>query len=298
MYDTPWAILESELTVLAARAALMFGDDQSPVAALPRGPRSAGGAVAVLPLYGVTSHRASMQSLLAGGTSIEGFTAQFRAAIGDPAVKAVVLDVNSPGGSVFGVQELAAEILASRGRKPIIAVANSMMASAAYWVASAADDITVTPSGEVGSIGVYALHLNESAALDAAGISPTLISAGRYKTEGNPFEPLNADARAAMQSRVDEYYGMFVAAVAQGRGTTPAEVRSGFGQGRVVGAREAVRLGMADRVGTLDATLARLGVSVPAGMLAQDATEAGSDIVSSVYDREVRELRARLLERI
>jgi len=170
----------------------------------------------------------------------------------------VVLDVDSPGGAVNGVEELADEMLRARGQKPVVAVANTLAASAAYWIATAADEVVVTPSGEVGSIGVFAVHEDFSAALEAAGIRVSLVSAGKYKMEGNPYEPLGDEGRAALQERVDDYYGMFVGAVARGRGVAAKDVREGFGQGRLVGARQAVELGMADRVATLDETLDRV----------------------------------------
>jgi len=110
----------------------------------------------------------------------------------------------------------------------------------------------VTPSGEVGSIGVFAIHQDMSAALDQLGVKITLIAAGKYKTEGNPFEPLGEEAMEAVQGRINDYYDMFTRAVARGRGVRQADVISGFGEGRVVGAEQAVRLGMADRVAPID----------------------------------------------
>jgi ClpP class serine protease len=139
----------------------------------------------------------------------------------------------------------------------VIAFANPMAASAAYWIGSQADELVVTPSGEVGSIGVLALHEDWSRAYDAAGVTPTFISAGKYKTDGNELEPLGEDAKAAIQARVDDYYSTFVKAVSRGRGIGAGEVRSGFGQGRLVGAAEAVKLGMADREGTLEDAISR-----------------------------------------
>jgi ClpP class serine protease len=93
------------------------------------------------------------------------------------------------------------------------------------------------------------------------GVKTTLISAGKYKTEGNPYEPLSDEARAAMQAMVDDYYGMFTRAVAKGRGVSVDAVRNGFGEGRMVSASQAVKNGMADRVATLDQVLASHGVS-------------------------------------
>ncbi len=176
----------------------------------------------------------------------------------DPAVSAVVLNFDSPGGSVSGVPELAGDILKSRGQKPVVAIANHLCASAAYWIATAADEMVCTPSSECGSVGVLSAHQDLSGALEQAGIKTTLISAGKYKTEGAPFGPLGEEALAAIQARVDDYYGMFTAAVAKGRGVPVAQVRSGFGEGRVVGAKEAVAQGMADRIDILEGVVAEL----------------------------------------
>ena len=231
----------------------------APISAASSGVKtSGGGGVAVLPLVGTIIPRADLFTEMSGGMSVQRFTRQFREALADHDVASIVIDVDSPGGQVSGVEELSREIFGARGQKPITAVANTLAASAAYWIATAADELVVTPSGEVGSIGVLAMHEDVSRWLDQEGIAINLISAGKYKTEGNPFEPLSEEARAAIQSRVDEYYTMFVDAVARNRGVKRADVRGGFGQGRVVGAKEAVALGMADRVATLDETVERM----------------------------------------
>jgi capsid assembly protease len=217
--------------------------------------------ISILGVLGVIAQRAAQVDDISGpgGTSVERLTQRFRAALADQAVRAIVLDIDSPGGGVYGVEELAEEIRAARGQKPIVAVANSLAASAAYWIASAADEVVVTPSGQVGSIGVYAAHEDISKFLENEGIKETLIFSGKYKVEGNPFEPLTDEARASIQKDVATYYGSFVRAVAKGRGASPAAVEKGFGQGRVVGAKEAVEEKMADRVETLDAAVRRVG---------------------------------------
>lgn len=216
------------------------------------------GSVAVIPVRGVISRRMNMMSEISGGTSIEQLTASFRQAVDDPGVKTILLDIDSPGGGVEGVPELAAEILAARQSKKVTAVADDMAASAAYWLASAANEICVTPSGSVGSIGVFAAHEDISKMMEFEGVNVSLISAGKYKTEANPYQPLSAEARASLQSQVDEFYGMFVKAVAKGRNTTQTSVREGFGQGRMVLAEQAVKAGMADRVETMDQAMRRL----------------------------------------
>src|SRR3990167_5725158 len=123
-----------------------------------------------------------------------------------------------------------------------------MMASAALWIGAAADEIVITPGGEIGSGGVYGMHMDFSEADAKAGVKTTLISAGKFKTEGNEFEPLSDEARAAFQKRIDEMYGMFVASLARSRGVSAATVRHGFGEGGMVGAKQALELGMADRI--------------------------------------------------
>lgn len=226
------------------------------------GPRAAGaarnGAIAVMPLYGVMVQRHNLMTETSGGLSTEAFGRAFAMALSDPGISAIVLDIDSPGGHVMGTPELADIVYGARGRKPVMAVANSMAASAAYWVASQADEIAVTPSGEVGSIGIVAAHQDISKAEEQDGVKTTLISAGRKKTLGNPYEPLSEEARADIQGQADKYYDMFVRGIARGRGVTPGTVRAGFGEGGMVMAAEAVKLGMADRVATLDQTIERL----------------------------------------
>lgn len=222
---------------------------------------SGGGSIAVLPITGVIAHRMAMVQDVSGpgGTSTEGFKRQLEAALNDESVSAIVLDIDSPGGTVSGVAELAQFIYESRGQKKIIAVANSLAASAAYWIAAAADEVVVTPTGDVGSIGVFTVHVDQSALDEATGLKFTMIAAGKYKVEGHSHAALDEEAEAALQARVDDFYSMFTKDVGKYRGVPAAKVRSGFGEGRIVRARQAVELGMADRVATLDEVLVKLG---------------------------------------
>jgi len=214
--------------------------------------------VAVLPLFGMITKRANMFTKISGATTTEGFIGAFRQLRADPEVGAIIIDADSPGGGVFGVPEAASEIFASRGVKKIVTVANSFAASAAYWIGAAADEFVVTPSGKAGSIGVFGVYEDRSSLEGKDGITHRIFSAGRYKTEGNPYEPLTDEAATHMQSEVNRYYDMFVADVARYRSVQVNQIRNGFGQGRAVGAKEAVAEGMADRVATLDETIARL----------------------------------------
>jgi signal peptide peptidase SppA len=235
-----------------------------------------GGSVALIPVLGVICNRANLVSDISagGGTSVEKLTAQFRQAVSDPDVTAIVLDVDSSGGSVDGIFELADEIYAARGRKKIIAVANTLAASAAYAIAAAASELVVAPSGQVGSIGVFASHEDHSKELEREGVKITQVSAGKYKTEGSSIEPLSDSARAELQAKVDDFYRMFVRAVATCRGDTQANVKAGYGQGRCATAANALRANLADRVGTLDSELARLGVCRPGMGMASAARGA------------------------
>jgi signal peptide peptidase SppA len=237
----------------AAECEARAGDPQNPARTKD------GSQIAVLPLTGVISHRMGMLSQYSGSSSTEQFTQWLRSAVADPQVKAIVIDADSPGGTVDGVPELADEIYRSSKIKPIVGVANAVAASAAYWLLSQAGEIAITPSGQVGSIGVFGSHDDRSKQAEMQGVKTSLISAGKYKTEGNPFEPLSDDGRQAIQDGVNSFYDLFTKAVARGRETDQDKVKSGFMEGRMATAQQAVKKGMADRVATLDQTLARLG---------------------------------------
>ncbi|MDA8095579.1 MAG: S49 family peptidase [Betaproteobacteria bacterium] len=240
----PWAMIPGFIPrrVLAPRA---NSPRVGPV--LTRSPNSLGGAIAVISLTGVISQHPDWFA----DTSVDEFAADLMSAVNDPGVGAILVSIDSPGGSVYGVQEVAQMMMGAREQKPIVALANSLAASAAYWIGCSASEFYCMPSGEVGSIGVWQAHMDFSGMLDQAGIKTTLISAGKYKVEGNPYEPLDDDALGFMQSRVDDYYGAFVNGVAQARGTDPATVKNGMGQGRVLGAQDARNAGMIDGIATM-----------------------------------------------
>lgn len=265
--ETPWAILPGKLALIQQLITLRAqGHRLTPeeIKAQIQGARpqnntiQAGNGIAIIPIVGTIMPRADMLMESSGAVSTQRLAAAFRSAMNNQDVGSIIFDMDSPGGQVGGVDELATEIFQARGQKRIVAVANHLAASAAYWLATAADELVITPSGEVGSIGVFAMHQDISQALETEGVKVQLIAAGKYKTEGNPFEPLTEEARAAIQGRVDDYYQAFAGAVARNRGVKRSEVVGGFGEGRVVGAKQAVALGMADRVATLDETIDRL----------------------------------------
>lgn len=269
--ERPWAIKRSWLAMMLRADGLPISMPHAtaePVAASNF--ERIGGAMiasaAVIPVHGPITLRADFWSWLFGGTSVEGLRNALREVIGDPTVSAVIFDIDSPGGSVDGLTEFAAELRSLRGgSKPIVTVFNPLGASAAFWLGAQTDELIVTPSGEVGSIGVYAAHEDDSAALEMMGVKITLISAGPYKTEGNPFEPLGDEAKAAMQEQVDTFYAMFLSDVAKGRGVTPSVVASTYGEGRTLLAAKALQARMVDRIDTLENTAMRLSRAAKPG---------------------------------
>ncbi|HUU58447.1 MAG TPA: S49 family peptidase [Phycisphaerae bacterium] len=217
------------------------------------------GDIAVLRLSGFIAQKPSLMTLLFGGTSTEALVADLRAALAEPSVGAVVLDVNSPGGSVFGVPEAAAQIREMRGAKPMIAVSNPFMASAAYYLAAQMDEIVAIPSSITGSVGVMSVHVDDTEARKRAGISVEAFTYGRRKAEESGIDSLSDEARGAIQARVDYYGAMFEEDVARGRGVKRSDVSARFGQGAVFNAREALAVGMVDRIGTMEDVLRGMG---------------------------------------
>ena len=265
---TPWALMPERLSAVTAVIARWSGDARASdevmhSVAADRNARDArrqssvsnsGGGIAVLPLYGIVTQRGNMVDDVSGpGTaSTQQFSNILRAALQDETVSQILIDIDSPGGSVYGVAELADEIISARAQKPVVAIANSLAASAAYWIGCSASEFYVTPGGEVGSIGVWQAHQDYSKAMDEAGVKTTLISAGKFKVEGNSYAPLDEEAQGFMQSRVDDYYAAFTKAVAKGRGVPISQVRDGMGQGRVLGADAALASSMVDGIATFE----------------------------------------------
>lgn len=223
--------------------------------------------VAIIPVIGSLVNRGAWIGTNSGTTSYEGIAAQVRDARSDPNVRAIVLDLDSPGGEATGMFGLATAIREARAEKPVIAVVNDMAASAAYGIASQASEVVVSSTSMVGSIGVVLTHFDRSGELASKGIKPTLIYAGANKVDGNPFGPLSDAVRADLQVQVAKFYDQFVGLVAQGRGDRLTEADARATEARVFIGQEAVDRGLADRVASLDAVLASLQseTKAPAG---------------------------------
>lgn len=250
--------------------------------------RTVKGGVGVIPVYGMIQQRLTSELMKAGGTAVEEISASLDALLANKAVDAIVLDVDSGGGEVAGVPELAEKLYAARSQKKLYASVNSLSASAALWIASAAEQVFITPSGYAGSVGVYLLHENVGKALEAGGIAVTLVSAGKFKTEGNPFEPLSADARAHLQSQVDVAYGKFVKGLSQNRDKSPDAVRKDFGQGRLMNAEDSVAAGLCDRILSFEDLMARLLGTGSAG----GKGGASAEVLRARHDHEKRKAGA------
>lgn len=214
------------------------------------------GGIAVIPIYGVIAHRTFEAS--SGMTSTDFIGAQLRRALADEEIGTILFDIASPGGVATGIGELAAEILAAREQKHIVAAANGLMASAAIWLGAQATEVVAIPSADVGSIGVYSLHEDWSGWLEKQGIKIEALKFGDRKVEGAPWESLDDEARAHFQGQVNEVGRQFQAGMAKGRGVSLDVVKKQFGDGRVFKAKEAKVRGLIDSIETMPDLLARL----------------------------------------
>ena len=250
------AIMPEKLNdIIAARQEAVIEDAIDIEAAINRRAtkfKDVKGKVVTVPLYGYISHKASIWSALGFETSSETFAGWLEDLAANADVGAIVIDVDSPGGTAAGLSGVTDKIYSLRGKKPIIAVASDLMASAAYFLGSAADEIVADPDSLTGSIGTIGVHVDWSAALEKAGLKVTMIYAGKYKSEGNPYEPLTDEAKEDWQNMVNQYSETFIAAVARNRSITETRVREEFGQGRIFKAAKAKSVGMVDRIATLE----------------------------------------------
>ncbi|MBR0695956.1 S49 family peptidase [Bradyrhizobium lablabi] len=259
------ALVALEVAALAdclARA----GQRQAAIAAAPAAASSsAPSKIALVSIAGGLTPRGSWF-----GSSLSGIASQVARAADDPDVAGIILDVDSPGGTVSGTVEAASAVAAAAAKKPVVAIANTLAASAAYWIASQGTELVMTPSADVGSIGAMIMHQDISGYLEQLGVKMTIVRSEQspMKNEAHPFAPLSDEARAYLQGRANEAGADFIKTVASGRRVTQTKVREEFGQGRMVGAREAVTRGMADRIATLD--------QIIGGMMQQRSTRPSS----------------------
>jgi capsid assembly protease len=229
---------------------------------------------ALIPLRGVMAPRMNLMSQVSGGTSTELFARDVKTALNDPAVQSIVLMVDSPGGAVGGTMAAASAVMTARGVKPIATYSDGTMASAAYWVGSAADRVYLSSGvDQVGSIGVVASHVDVSKREEALGIKTTEIVAGRFKRISSQYGPLSESGRQSIQDQVDYLYSLFVGDVAAQRGVSADKVIADMADGRVFIGQQAVDAGLVDGVTSLNdvitemndraATASRFSASFP-----------------------------------
>lgn len=213
------------------------------------------GNVAVIDLFGVLVHRSRMEADSSFLLGYQEVSRMLTTALQDAAVERIVLNVDSPGGEVSGVFDLAEEIYQSRAVKPIDGIASDMAASAGYLLISACSNVYLTRTALMGSIGVVTRHVDVSQMYDKAGVKITHIFAGSHKVDGNPFEALPDDVRADMQASINTVYDLFIERVATYRGLDKSAVKNTEAQ--IYMGLEAVGVGLADGITTPDKLIAR-----------------------------------------
>jgi len=269
MPDALELLTQSPLAMAPKYLGYMLAVLQGRTEALPprvpqlRGQRLAGTAVidgiAVVPLVGPILHRADMFDAF-GAVSANSVRATIGAAIEDPGVEGVLLVVDSPGGQVAGIADVADALYGARGRKPMLAVADEGIFSGAYWLASAIGPIALPRTGSVGSIGALIVHQDVSDMLNQLGVKITVIKSGDRKAMFSPFQPLSEDARAELQTEVNRIADLFMNAVAEYRGLS-TDLLASY-QGGTFEGPGAVAAGLADDVNTVEGTFLALKMSL------------------------------------
>lgn len=222
--------------------------------------------VAIVPVHGVLAKRANLFMQISGGASLELIGRDLQDALDDPSVNSIILDIDSPGGTVDGTQQLANLVRQARTRKRVVALADGCMASAAYWVGSAAESIYIADTTTmVGSIGVVTTHVDVSAKEAQTGIKTTEISAGKYKRIASQYAALSPEGFATIQSQMDYLYELFVDAIAANRGVSTDKVLSDMADGRVFIGQQAIDAGLVDGVSTLDDLITKMAAQPGAG---------------------------------
>ena len=219
--------------------------------------------VAVIPITGTITKGRSFWSFLYGGGNLKRLTMVVNNALADPKVSALLLDIDSPGGTVSGTEAFSDLVHSAREIKPVLAFGNGMMTSAAYWIGSGANKVIVERTTDVGSIGVLYVHWDTSKMDEKYGWKRTLITAGAFKGVGNDIEPLSDRDRGVIQTELDTIYDIFIETVARNRDTSTETVRKDMADGRVFIGQQAVDAGLADKTGTFDDALAAAVALIP-----------------------------------
>jgi ClpP class serine protease len=263
-----------EAASMPVRASL-FGDDLTNRQARNGGqPFAVVDGIAVIEISGTLVHRGAWIGQSSGLTSYEGIAAQLQAALADPAIRGIALDIDSFGGEVAGAFDLADRIRAARQVKPVHAFVADHALSAAYALASQADRIILPRTGAVGSIGVVAMHSDMSGALDQKGIAVTLIHAGARKVDANPYQPLPEAVRDRIAGELEDLRQLFAETVGEGRGRRLDTLRALGTEAAVFRGEAAVFAGLADEVAD-PVTAFRAFAAAPRGTSTLKSTPKG-----------------------
>lgn len=223
--------------------------------------------IAIISIEGVIAKKMNLFMEISGGTSTQILERDFKAAINDPDVKGIILNIDSPGGAVDGTPEFANAIFAARGKKPIMSFSDGLMASAAVWIGAASDHVIISgKTVQVGSIGVVATHTDRSKAEEKAGIKTTEIVAGKFKRIASSHEPLTKEGRASIQEVVDDVFSVFVSDIAKFRGASEETVVKDMADGRVFMGQKAVKAGLVDAIMTFDELVSKMAAGESPGI--------------------------------
>ena len=241
--------------------------------------------IAVIPIYGTLVRRTQGLEAQSGLTSYAGIAMALDTALADPSVAAIVLDIDSPGGESSGVFDLADRIRAATAIKPVWAVANDMAFSAAYALASAASRLIVSRTGGVGSIGVIAMHVDQSVKDQQDGIAYTAVFAGDRKNDLNPHAPITGEAQSFLQGEVNRIYDLFATTVAKHRGVGVNTIKST--QAALFFGADAVSSGLADDVGTLDDAIKQINSMLTPPVPSLSRLLASSNLPETSPEKEI-----------
>lgn len=247
------------------------------------------GGVGIVPIQGPIFGKANMMTEMSGATSLETFQRDFMELANNDKVGSIILDVDSPGGTSDLVVETADMIREVRAEKPVYAVANTYAGSAALWLLTQGTKAYITPSGFAGSIGAYTVIEDQSAKDAKDGRKFNYISAGDFKTEGNPHEELSHEGEEYIQGVINELYTQFVEGVALGRDTSVANVKENYGRGRMLTAKKALEVGMVDGIHTFDSIVGSALLQSSAGSRGHAMVSVPKGMVVSLADDDIVE---------
>jgi signal peptide peptidase SppA len=264
----------------AVSEAILSLSVEAPTRSAPKPIQGGADKIAVIPIQGVLTKDGPAWY----GTNYDTIGKAVEDAAANPDVKHIVLAVDSPGGEVTGLPETAALIAEAAKVKPVTAMVDGMSASAAYWLASQANSIVLTPSGEVGSVGVRTMHVDVTKMMEDQGYKVTELSSGDFKTEWSPYKPVSEEAKADMLTRLQATHREFVDAVATGRGSRATrEMRAArFGEGRMFSSSAAMTHGLVDRVQSSRAFFKTI------------ASAGSPSLLRALHDRQVHLVQAGL----